>query len=61
MSRILTACEQKYFNTKREELAVIFALKKLRYILHGYDMTVYTDQKPVGFLFRGTVPDGQLC
>ena len=60
VSSMLTACEQKYATTKREGLAIIFALKKLRHIIYGYDITVYSDHKPLEFLFRKTVPDGQL-
>ena len=60
VSRMLTTCEQKYSTTKQEVLAVIFALKKLRHIVYGYGITVYSDHKPLEFLFRETVPDGQL-
>ena len=56
---MLTKCEEKYSTTKREALAVIFALKKLRHIIYvGYDTMVYSDHKPLKFLFRGTVPEG---
>ena len=60
VSRMLTNCEQKYSTTKREALAVIFALKKLRHIIYGYDITVFSDHKPLEFLFRKTIPEGQL-
>ena len=58
---MLMTCEQKYATTKRETFAVIFALKKLRHIIYGYDITVYSDHKPLEFLFREMVPDGQLA
>ena len=48
------------FTKKREALAVIFVLHNLRHIKYGYDITVYTDHKPLEFLLRETVPDGQL-
>ena len=57
---MLMTCAQKYATTKRETFAVIFALKKLRHIIYGYDIAVYSDHKPLEFLFRKTVPNGQL-
>ena len=57
---MLTKCEHKYSTTKREALANFVCTKKWRHIIYGYDIKVYSDHKPLEFLFRELVPEGQL-
>ena len=56
-SRVLSDTETRYSTTKREALAVVWALKHWRHIIFGYEVTVYTDHKPLVGLFSSTLPE----
>ena len=45
-SRFLTGIEQRYSQTEREALAVVWACKHLHLCVYGKPITVYTDHKP---------------
>ena len=60
VSRILSDSEKKYCTTKLEALAIIFALKKFRPLIEGYKIVIYSDHKPLSFLFKKDIPQGQL-
>ena len=59
-SRTLNKAEKNYDTTNKEALAVIWALKKYKYILYGYKITVFTDHKPLTGVFTRTLPPGRL-
>ena len=46
-SRSLTATEQRYSQTEREALAVVWACEHLHLYVNGKPITVYTDHKPL--------------
>ena len=52
MARALTKSERNYMITKKELLAVVFALKKFHQYLWGNPFTLYTDHKALIYLHR---------
>ena len=46
-SRSLTETEQRYSQTEREPLAVVWACEYLHLYIYGKPVTVYTDHKPL--------------
>lgn len=56
-SKILSDTEKRYSICKREALAVMFALKKFRYVVKGYKVTILTDAKSVVYLFKNKLPE----
>ena len=60
-SRTLNPAESNYSVTHQETLAVVWALKKFRDIIHGYPITVYTDHAAVTELFKGRNLHGKLA
>ena len=59
-SKTLSKWESNYGTTKREALAINFGLQKFRHIIQGYKVTLYTDHKSLTYLFKNSIPDGQL-
>ena len=53
-SRTLAAAEKKYSQLEKEGLAIIFAVKKFDKYLAGRHFTIYSDHKPLRFLFHET-------
>ena len=47
VSRALTETEQRYSNTERELLAIVFALKRLNHYTFGRTITVQSDHQPL--------------
>ena len=60
LSRGLTKAEKNYSTTKKEALAIIYALQKLRHIIWGYKITVLTDHQPLQMMFAKSTPEGQI-
>ena len=56
-SRGLSQTEQKYSTTKRELLAIRFALRKFRTLILGYKTTVFTDHQPLVGMFKMAMPE----
>ena len=46
-SRSLTATEQRYSQTEREALAIVWACEHLYLYIYGKPVTIYTDHKPL--------------
>ena len=46
-SRSLTATEQRYSQTEREALAIVWACEHLHLYVYGKSVTIYTDHKPL--------------
>jgi hypothetical protein len=59
-SRTLNDTEKRYSTTKREALAVTWALRHFRFVVLGYPITVYTDHQPLVCLFQKKLPDGAM-
>ena len=45
-SRTLNSAERNYSTTKREALAVVWALRHFRFKILGYELVVLTDHNP---------------
>ncbi len=50
-SRSLTETEQRYSQTEREALAIVWACEHLHLYIYGKPLTVYTDHKPLVSIF----------
>ena len=59
-SRTLNSAEQNYSVTKREALAVVWALRHYKYLILGYRIIVVTDHKPLLAIFRKEPPDALM-
>ena len=51
-SRALTPVEQRYSQTEREALAVVWACEHLHIYVRGSPVTIYTDHKPLVSIFN---------
>ena len=60
-SRLLNKSEKNYSVTHIEALAVVWALKKFRYLIYGYDINVKTDHQALLHLFAGKNLTGRLA
>ena len=54
-SRSLTEMEQRYSNTERELLSVVFALERFHHYVYGYTVTVQTDHKPLVSIWKKSI------
>ena len=59
-SRTLNKAECNYYVTKKEALAVVWALRNYKYVILGYPVVVITDHKPLLALFRKAPPDALM-
>ena len=59
-SRTLNKAEANYSTTDKEALALVWMLKRHRYLLYGYKIHCYTDHKPLLGVFANTLPEGRL-
>ena len=55
MSRALTETEQRYSNTERELLAIVFVLKRLNHYTFGRTITVQSDHQPLQSIWKKSV------
>ncbi len=60
-SRTLNKAETNYSTTHLEALAVVWALKHFRDLIHGYDIKVRTDHAAVVELFNAKSLTGKLA
>lgn len=59
-ARALSKSERKYSTTKRELLAIVFALKKYHQFLWGNHSTLYTDHKSLTYLHTKPVTNPMM-
>jgi hypothetical protein len=59
-SRLLTAAEGNYAPTEGECLALVWAVDKFRYYLHGHHFTVNTNHKALEWLNSARFTNGKL-
>ena len=50
-SHTLTSAEKKYSQLDKEALAVVYGGTKFHQYLYGRDFTLFTDHKPLTYLF----------
>ena len=55
-SKSLNSAQKRYSTTKKEFLAIYEALREFRFIVLGYNCTVYTDHRPLSYLFKRKLP-----
>ena len=60
-SRTMAPAEKRYCHLDKEALAIIFGLKKFYQYLYGRKFIIYTDHKPLSFLFDPTRAIPQLA
>ena len=60
-SRTLTKAERQYATTRKEMLALVWALKHLRPYLYGRKFTARTDHKSLAWLQSFKHPEGQVA
>ncbi|SAM02959.1 hypothetical protein [Absidia glauca] len=60
MARALTKSERNYSTTKRELLAIVFALKKFHAFLWGNPFKLYTDHKALTFLHTQPIANAMM-
>ena len=59
-SRTLNKAERNYSVTKREALAVVWALRHYKYLVLEYQIIIITDHKPLLAIFRKEPPDALM-
>lgn len=60
-SRTLAVSERRYCHLDKEASAIIFGLKKFHQYLYGRKFVIYTDHKPLSYLFDSTRTVPQLA
>jgi hypothetical protein len=60
-SRKLSTVERNYTTTKREGLAMVYALQKFRYYLLGGHFKMFTDYSALKYLVNKPVLGGRIC
>ena len=50
-SRTLAPAEKRYSQLDEEALAIVFGVKRFHQYLYGRHFTIYTDHKPLRYLF----------
>ena len=55
VTRALTETEQRYSNTERELLAIVFALKRLNHYTFGRTITVQSDHQPLQSIWKKSI------
>jgi hypothetical protein len=60
-SRNLSRTEHNYISTKREGLAMVYALQKFRHYLLGGHFKFFTDHSTLKYLVNNHVLEGRIC
>jgi hypothetical protein len=60
-SRKLSQVEHNYTTTKREGLAIIYALQKFRHYMLGFHFKFFTHHSALKYLVNKPVMEGRIC
>lgn len=60
-SRTLIQAEKNYSPTEGEALAILFALKRFQHLIHGSEIILKTDHKPLSFVKAGSEHNRKLA
>ena len=55
-TKSLSSAEKRYSNTERETLGILYGLEKLNHYCFVWEMSIFTDHKPLVTIFREDVP-----
>ena len=55
-SRSLAPAEKRYSQIEKEDLVVVWGVKKFHLFLYGREFVILSDQKPLQFLFNEQNP-----
>ena len=55
-SRTLAPAEKKYSQVEKEGLAIVYAVRKFHQYLYGHRFTIFSDHKPLKYLFSESRP-----
>ena len=61
ISRTIYPPERNYSQLEKEGLAVIYAVKKFHHYLSGRKFTIYSDHKPLKYLFSEVQPTPRMA
>jgi transposase InsO family protein len=59
-SKVLTAAQKNYSTIEKELYAIIFGIETFRHYVFGYSFTLYTDHKPLTYIFNFKNPSSRL-
>lgn len=59
-SRVLNKAEQNYCTVEKELLAIVWSVKHFRPYVYGRKFTIFTDHRPLIYLFNMTNPSSRL-
>lgn len=59
-SRSLTKTEQAYAQIEKETLAILFAVQKFHYFIYGLSTKIYSDHKPLEYIFKKELQSASL-
>lgn len=60
-SRTLISAERNYSPTEGEALAILFALRRFQHLIHGAEVIVRTDHRPLSFVKAGSEHNRKLA
>ncbi len=60
-SRSLLNAECNYSPTEGEALAIVFALKRFEHLIHGMEVIIRTDHRPLSFVKAGSEHNRKLA
>lgn len=60
VSRVLNPAQQNYSTIEKELLAIVWAIDQFKHILYGFEFILYTDHRPLVYLFNLKNPSSKL-
>lgn len=60
ISKVLNKTQQNYSTIERELYAIVFAVDSFRHYIYGFEFIIYTDHRPLVYLFNLKNPSSKL-